>query len=403
MKTMYKRMIALALLTACGAGLGMAQQSVLTVRPLEKYTGAASSLPGNTTEALRTKSYGDGFGGVGQQVRLGFTPSGKDLVERFGYDALARQTGSLLPVPIENGDTYMNYNTLLTQARTYYGENRVEAETAYEPSLRDLPLSETGAGDTWSGRAVTTTYTVNQTDVPELSCKRYEVDYFGELQPEAVYPTGSLRVACMTDEDGKRRWDFTDGLGRTVLLRTESTAGNYEDTYYVYDWFDELHYVLTPMYQQEADLQKYAYEYTYTDHDKVASARRPGEEPVEYYYDFNERVIFSQTGIQREQGLWTFHLYDRFGRLCVEGECTDVSPYSVQWETVLTSFTGSGGIGGTGYSDPLSLKNVKVRSVNYYDTYDFLSLSGFSALPTLSGNTAPTGHPATCTLHKCTT
>ena len=322
---------------------------------------------------------------------MGFTPSGKDIVERFGYDALARKTNSLLPVPIENGDSYMNYNNLRTQARTFYGENRVETETAYEPSMRDLPLSVTGAGDAWEGRPVATTYSVNRTDVAELSCKHYTVDYFGELQPATVYPTGSLRVACTTDEDGKRRLDFTDGQGRTVLSRTESTDGNYEETYYVYDWFDNLRYVLTPMYQQETDLQKHAYEYTYTDRDLMSASRRPGEEPVEYYYDLSERVIFSQTGVQREQGLWTFHLYDQFGRLCVEGECTDVSPYSVQNTTVLAAYTGSGGIGGTGYSCPLALENVKVRSVNYYDTYGFLSLPGFSALPALSGNAAPTG------------
>ena len=371
----------------------MAQQSVLTVRPLEKYTGAASSLPANSTEALRTKSYGDGFGGVGQQVRLGFTPSGKDLVERFSYDALARKTNSLLPVPMTDGSAYTNYNTLLTQARTYYGENRVEAETAYEPSLRDLPLSTANAGDAWADRSVATTYTVNQTDVPELSCKRYRVDYLGALQPVTTYPAGTLRVACMTDEDGKRRWDFTDGQGRTVLARTESSAGNYEDTYYVYDWYDNLAYVFTPMYQQEPDLQKYAYEYQYTDRDLLSASRRPGEEFTYYRYDLADRRVFSQTGLQREQGLCTFYLYDPFGRLCLQGECTESTFPEVGQTVMTTSFSGGAdGIGGTGYSSPLALQNAQVELANYYDTYDFLSLPGFSALPTLSGNTAPTGH-----------
>ena len=287
----------------------------------------------------------------------------------------------------------MNYNTLRTQARTYYGENRVEAETAYEPSLRDLPLSTANAGDAWADRSVATTYTVNQTDVPELSCKRYRVDYLGALQPVTTYPAGTLRVACTTDEDGKRRWDFTDGQGRTVLLRTESSAGNYEDTYYVYDWYDNLAYVFTPMYQQEPDLQKYAYEYQYTDRDLLSASRRPGEEFTYYRYDLADRRVFSQTGLQREQGLCTFYLYDPFGRLCLQGECTESTFPEVGQTVMTTSFSGGAdGIGGTGYSSPLTLQNAQVELANYYDTYDFLSLPGFSALPTLSGNTAPTGH-----------
>ena len=72
MKTIQKRMIALALLSLCGAWGAWGQSAsrkvttaqrhcVLTVNPLEKYTGTASALNGNATPALRAVDYGDGF------------------------------------------------------------------------------------------------------------------------------------------------------------------------------------------------------------------------------------------------------------------------------------------------------------------------------------------------------
>lgn len=128
----------------------------------------------------------------------------------------------------------------------------------------------------------------------------------GTLENKGAYPTGCLRVTCTADEDGKHSWEFADGKDRTVLLRTQSAAGVYKDTYYIYNLFGNLHFVLTSEYRQSGDLQKHTYEYRFDDRDRMPASQRPGEKFTRYYRDRSDRVIFSQTGLQKAAGRYTF-------------------------------------------------------------------------------------------------
>ena len=64
-----------------------------------------------------------------------------------------------------------------------------------------------------------------------LSCRKYAVAADGSLSALGTWPMGSLRVAVVTDEDGRTATTFTDGEGRVVLERRDVNA----DTYYIYD------------------------------------------------------------------------------------------------------------------------------------------------------------------------
>ena len=55
---------------------------------------------------------------------------------------------------------------------------------------------------------------------------------------------------------------------------------------------------------------------------RCISKKLPGAEPVEYEYDSCDRLSFSQDGNQRPAGRWTYYLYDAFGRLTEQGECS---------------------------------------------------------------------------------
>ena len=59
----------------------------------------------------------------------------------------------------------------------------------------------------------------------------------------------------ITDEDGKQVKTFTDSQGRIVLKR-QIGQGDYIDTYYVYNDLGDLRFVLSPSYQEEADMEK---------------------------------------------------------------------------------------------------------------------------------------------------
>ena len=119
---------------------------------------------------------------------------------------------------------------------------------------------------------------------------------------------------------------------------------------YVYDPMDRLAFVLQPMYQSTADADKYAFRYKYDSRGRCVEKKVPGADAVTYVYDNDDRLTFSQDGVQRASNKWTYYLYDALDRLTEQGECTNKNVSSEK--TVLLQ--------------------------HYYDDYSFRSQSGFN-------------------------
>ena len=119
---------------------------------------------------------------------------------------------------------------------------------------------------------------------------------------------------------------------------------------YVYDPMDRLAFVLQPMYQRTADADKYAFRYKYDSRGRIVEKKVPGADAVTYVYDNDDRLTFSQDGVQRASNKWTYYLYDDLDRLTEQGECTNKNVSS--GKTVLLQ--------------------------HYYDDYSFRSQSGFN-------------------------
>jgi hypothetical protein len=75
----------------------------------------------------------------------------------------------------------------------------------------------------------------------------------------------------------------------------------------------------------------------------------PGAEHVLYEYDIRDRMTFSQDGVQRTGGKWTFYVYDNLNRQVQQGVHT---------------------------SKAVSASGVYLQ--NYYDNYDFVGDVGFT-------------------------
>ena len=121
------------------------------------------------------------------------------------------------------------------------------------------------------------------------------------------------------------------------------------DTYYVYDDYGHLCFVLQPMYQTTANLSLYAFQYKYDNRNRCIWKKQPGAEHILYEYDGADRLVFSQDGVQRTSGKWTFYVYDNLNRLVQQGENT---------------------------SKAVSASSVYLQ--NYYDNYDFVGDVGFT-------------------------
>ena len=263
--------------------------------------------------------YFDGLGRPVQTVRKGVTPGGKDLVDFIDYDKRGRAWRQWNAVPV-SGMSGAFISNMPEQAPGILGDTRPYSETLYEESPWGRPLLMTDAGIAWKEHPVQTVYTLNRAS-GEYSCRQYKAGSDGTLQDAGMYPSGTLEAVKTTDEDGKVSYTFTDKRQRTVLTRLKQGDETY-DTYYVYDAEGNLGFVLQPMYQSHANLDLYAFRYEYDAMQRCISKKLPGAEPVEYEYDSCDRLSFSQDGNQRPAGRWTYYLYDAFGRLTEQGECS---------------------------------------------------------------------------------
>ena len=223
------------------------------------------------------------------------------------------------------------------------------AYTSYD--YHTLPLDrvtwESGPGKAWVGKGIKNDYFFNIASPDSvLSCKKYSVtDGGGRLLYDGYYKANSLSVVCNTDEDGYRSYTFKDSEGRVLLVR--SCDGNvFSDTYFVYDSFGRLCYVLPPSYQENEDLDLWAYQYSYDGLGRCIKKKYPGCDEVSYVYDNADRIICSEDGVQHSRSHYTAYAYDVFGRLTSTTEMTR---------------------GSNGGRD---LVNSCLRK--YYDNYDFL-------------------------------
>ena len=398
-----KRIIVLVLISA-SSGLLCAQRKtvnmsdrygILTVTPLDKYTGAASLLKTNGVRSLTDVSYGDGFGGVSQKIHVGITPQGKDLTESYEYNSLGNLQSRTLPVPVLSEGASGNYKQILKSAQEYYGHSNVCSRFAYEASHRSLLLKEFGVGDEWTGKAVSKKYSCNLESIPAQRCKRYLVSDGGELvESDSPYADGSLRGIRSEDEDGNMHWEFYNSENQLVLSRILD-GDTFFDTYFVYDEYGNLVFVLPPGYQDHPDLDLYAYIYRYDYLDRLVYKKLPGCAPSYLVYDAAHRLVFSQDGCQRNDSLWPFFVYDVYERVVVEGECSNSDKHvRTAGETVVlgTLMEGDTGLAYSGYQSSFDLVDPCVYVVNYYDTYDFRTRNGFSAYNFPEGTVSAIGN-----------
>ena len=301
------------------------------------------------TGSMDNVTYYDGLGRPSLHVGLGAAPDGKNLLTLQEYDGAGRESATWLPVAL--ADDCPTATTIQSGARSAYSDNLPYAKTVYEASPLNRVSEQYGPGAAWhNGHPMQTERMANGTALP-LSCLHYKVNTSGgTLVENGNYAAGELYVQKSTDEDGNVAYTFTDKQGQ-LLLERRMDGSTPHDTYYVYDIYGNLCYVLQPMYQSEKSLEKYAFQYQYDHRNRCVRKTLPGAGYVEYLYDDADRLTYSQDGNQRAKNTWTYYRYDKFGRLTEQGECTG--------------------------KDASSGQTVHLK--NYYDSYGFAGDTGFPA------------------------
>ena len=258
------------------------------------------------TQVLTTVQYYDGLGRPIEKVEQGVTPSGDNLIHLQQYDGLGREWRSWSP--IKSSSAFLNPSDVSSLSQSQYSDSHAFSQNNYESSPLNRVVEVEGIGEDWKGHSVKSDHLINTSSFP-LNCKYYRVSMSGELQNKGYYPEGRLYVTKTTDEDGHESFEFKNLAGQVILQRVMLSGTESADTYYLYDYRGNLSFVLPPNYQDEEDLELYAYQYKYDGRGNCIWKKLPGCEPIIMKYYRGHHLAFMQDGNLRKQGLWLFSQY----------------------------------------------------------------------------------------------
>lgn len=391
-------------------------------------------------EKIETINYYDPLGRSVQNVAVkqgGKDDQGNDtdIITHIEYDLLGRQTKAYLPFAKTgtNGDFEDN---ALSGTLNFY--NTAKYENTLNPYTEKMfdgsPLNRVkmlaAQGEDWkmgNGNEVEIDYDTN--GVNEVKYYKISLGYM-YAQPTLIdegtfYLENTLYKMITRDEDHTGATknhtveEFKDKLGRVVLTRKyadmdlnddgdTSDAGESEvphDTYYIYDFFGNLTYVLPPKAEATITtpdtntLNELCYQYRYDIKNRLIEKKIPGKDWEYIVYNLLDRPVLMQDGNGRVKSPdeWIFTKYDMFDRVAYTGRkaidktrssyqedyADDPTKYD-QFETRQSNYQNLGGVNVYYTNEAIPTGVDEIYTIYYYDDYAFDLPSGMSSTITTS-------------------
>lgn len=339
------------------------------------------------SKAVHNIHYFDHLGRPVQEISYKFSPKKQDIVIHHEYDGLGRDSKQWLPVACTNKEAgaFAEQEVVSADARILYADDSAFSYSVYEDSPLNRVIESYGPGQAWqsSGHSNKNNYRINNVEDCCLFLGVGGTRDNPQLLQHGHYLAYELDVIETRDEDGHIKYSFMDKEGQLILSRNVADKDTL-DTYYVYDDFGCLCFVLPPkavdnLVEMSQDiLDKYAYQYRYDYRHRCISKKMPDCDWIEQIYDHNNRLLFTQNGEQRKRNEWSFFCMDLLDRQVLTGmyrgtipnrEICDASDiYAVfALDSVNTYY---------GYRiqcpESILTNKLEILQVNYYDTYDYL-------------------------------
>ena len=364
----------------------------------ENYISTTDCLNEDCSKKTETVQYFDFLGRAKQTVNVKVTPAGKDVVTPIVYDELGRQTRNYLPVPqnsTANGAIYSQAVGMVpypvADATNIYQGEKTYTEKFFEASPLQKILQQKQEGNDWNTKSTTFGYDVNSVSD---HVKKYELIttwnsaeklYINELKSVSEYRAGELIKNIVTNEDGNTVVEFKDGSGQTILIRKGMDRLGNTDSYYVYNDYGQLAYVIPPLASvsnlDSVTLDNLCYQYRYDSKNRLVEKKLPGKGWEFMVYDVQNRLVGMQDANLREKGQWIYTKYDQFGRVAYTG--MSLGGTRINEQNLATGF-GFNNVKRTGtviwnysgmdiyYDHTGTYPNfnfLNILSINYYDTY----------------------------------
>ena len=364
----------------------------------ENYVFTTQCLDENCTKKTETIQYFDDLGRTKQIINIKASPTGKDVVTPVIYDGFGRQTRDYLPVPQQSTTSGAIYTQSLSPnafpvgdpVGIYSGE-KAFSEKVLETSPLDRLQQQFQVGNDWSGKPVNFGYEANKTND---QVKRFVISTMWEngatknaISNTGVYQDNELYKNIIIDEDGNKMVEFKNKQGQTILARKVINSSQNADTYYVYNEYDQLSFVVPPLLASiqswsQADQDNLVYEYRYDMKNRLVEKKLPGKGWEYMVYDKQDRLVATQDANLKQRGQWLYTKYDQFGRVAYTGINTGGTRVQEQSESntfgsnnvdrgIQPFFNRQGMDVYYGSSDltyPKSPTWVTLLSINYYDT-----------------------------------
>ncbi|MDO6812238.1 DUF6443 domain-containing protein [Tenacibaculum soleae] len=389
-------------------------------------TATQTGVVSNKKDVVEQITYYDGLGRAKQSIGIGQSPTCKDIVTHIEYDNLGRQTKNYLPYTSSDAGGAGAYREdALMRTNLFYNKNDYEyttnpySEFFFDGSPLNIINEIAAPGNDWkegivnehtiksevkliqeSDEVYNFSVNLNSSNIPSLINKGHLV--IGEkIQGAFTAPTLYKFITKnenwkISDQNNNTIHTFKDYRGRVILKRTfESNIPH--NTYYVYDIYGNLTFVLPPKVIindgiSSTELNELCYQYKYDHRNRLVEKKIPGKGWEYIVYDKLDRPVLTQDANLRsvnnnstvDDKKWLFTKYDALGRVVYTGLYTHTTVLTgsqmqahfdsenntpAEYFEEKKDIPESLGIYYTNSDFPKL--NLEVFTVNYYDNYTF--------------------------------
>lgn len=367
----------------------------------KNYIYTKTCLDADCVKKAEGVQYFDGLGRPVQSVAIKATPLGRDVVTPFEYNTVGKQVKDYLPIPQQStngGAFYTNPNDNIS---TVYGSEKIYSEKIYDNVYTGRVKQVVSVGNAWAQKPVNLGYDTNI----DGEVKKYIVTTAwtegrtdSQITVSTPYAANQLMKTSATDEDGNTTIEFQNDEGQTILVRKNDGTQDV-DTYYLYNEYGQLAYVIPPLAvgnsaPDQTALDNLCYQYRYDGMGKPVEKKVPGKGWEYVIYDKQDRVIMTQDANLRRTDNnflakgWMFTKYDKFGRVVytgffpstdtravVQNNANSITTNPENNETRISGSFPTIGMDIFYTQNAFPSANITVLSVNYYDTYPSYSFN----------------------------
>ncbi len=366
-------------------------------------------------DVIESVTYFDGLGRPMQSVAIRAGGKGEDLITPVEYDGFGRQVKDYLPFAKASNSGEKFHATIMDDLEPFYQVKYASdftsavnpySEKVFENSPLNRVLKQGAPGSSWevdNGSDTDHSIKFNYQTNESLSVKLFEVTFLDPQDTETpsltesdYYNPNELYKTVIKNENWQPNQtngndhtteEFKDKQERIVLKRTYNENAKH-DTYYIYDDYNNLTYVIPPkasdlMLIDQTILDELCYQYKYDYRDRLIEKKIPGKGMEFIVYDNLDRPVLTQDANLKATDEWLFMKYDVFGRIIYTGKYIDIRMRSEIQETdfnnktttqnyeekLTNGATSNLGIEYTNTSFPTT--NLEVLTIKYYDNYDF--------------------------------